>query len=104
MFQGPSAGFSTVGYKTETWKEEEKEEEVHEASEVHGDDGLQQSSELIITDSLLKNTGNRSCRSRYLLTCFRSSSNISVFILFLLYNAICGPLILISLILSHNCE
>lgn len=66
MFQGPSAGFSTVGYKTETRKEEEKQEEVEEASEGHGDDGLQQSSELIITDSLLKSTGNTSCHSRYL--------------------------------------
>lgn len=51
----------------ETWKEEEKEEEVEEASEVHGDGGLPQSSELITTDSLLKNTGYNSCHSRYLL-------------------------------------
>lgn len=60
MFQAPSADFSTVGYKTETWKEEEKEEEEEEASEVHGDVGLQQSSELITTDSLLKNSRHSS--------------------------------------------
>lgn len=59
MFQAPSADFSTVDYKTETWKEEEKEEE-EEASEVHGDVGLQQSSELITTDSLLKNSRHSS--------------------------------------------
>lgn len=65
MFQGPSAGFSTVGYEMAR-KEEEKEEEVEEASEVHGDNGLQQSSELITTDSVLKNTGHSYCHSRYL--------------------------------------
>ncbi|XP_044074332.1 protein AKNAD1-like isoform X3 [Siniperca chuatsi] len=48
LHEGPSAGFSTAGYKMETWKEEEKEEEV--TSKVHGDDGLQQSSELITID------------------------------------------------------
>lgn len=97
MFQGPSAGFSTVGYKTETRREEEKEEGVEETSEVHGDDGLQQSSELIITNSLLKNTAHSSCHSRYLWTYFQSSSNIPLFIVFLLYNATCGLLMLISL-------
>lgn len=86
MFQGPSAAFSTVGYKTETWKEEEKEEEVEEVSEVHGDDGLQQSSELITTDSLLKNTGHSSCPSRYMLKYFQSPNNISFsFIYYLFY-------------------
>ncbi|TKS79937.1 AT-hook-containing transcription factor [Collichthys lucidus] len=44
MQKGLSAGFSTVGYKNEIWREEEKEEEEVEASEVHGDDGLQHSS------------------------------------------------------------
>lgn len=43
MFQDLSAGFSIVGYKNEIWREEEKEEEEVEASEVHGDDGLQHS-------------------------------------------------------------
>lgn len=70
MFQGPSAGFSTVCYKTETRKEEEKEEEVQEAREIHGDDELQQSSELVTTDSLLKNTAHSSCHSRYLFRYF----------------------------------
>ncbi|XP_054452556.1 microtubule organization protein AKNA-like [Anoplopoma fimbria] len=64
LHEGPSAGFSTVGYKMETQKEEKKEEEVKEASEVHGDEGFQQSSELITTVSLLKNTGNSHCHSR----------------------------------------
>ncbi|KAI3375007.1 hypothetical protein L3Q82_021535, partial [Scortum barcoo] len=62
LHEGPSAGFSTVGCKT--WKEEEKEEEVEETSEVDRDDGLQQSSELMITDSLLRNTGHSSYHSR----------------------------------------
>lgn len=66
MFQGPSAGFSTEGCMMEARKEEEKEEEV-EASEVHGDERLQQSSELITTDSLLKDTGHSYRHSRYLL-------------------------------------
>ncbi|XP_051263550.1 uncharacterized protein LOC127367591 isoform X1 [Dicentrarchus labrax] len=39
LHEGPSAGFSTVGYKIEAQKEEEKEEE--EVSEAHADDGLQ---------------------------------------------------------------
>ncbi|XP_027141414.1 uncharacterized protein aknad1 isoform X4 [Larimichthys crocea] len=44
LHEGLSAGFSIVGYKNEIWREEEKEEEEVEASEVHGDDGLQHSS------------------------------------------------------------
>ncbi|XP_034411274.1 microtubule organization protein AKNA [Cyclopterus lumpus] len=63
LHEGPSAGFSTVGYKMDTQKEEGKEEEVEEASEVHGDLGFQQSSELITTDSL-KNTGHNYCYLR----------------------------------------
>ncbi|XP_073347788.1 uncharacterized protein [Pagrus major] len=59
LHQGPCAGFSTVGYKTESRKEE-----VDEASEVHGDDGLQQSGQLITTDSSLKRTGHSSCLSK----------------------------------------
>lgn len=58
MFQGPSAEFSTVGYKRE-----EKEEEKEGVSEVHGDD--------------------RSQHSRYLLKYFKSSNNISLFIVYL---------------------
>ncbi|XP_031137213.2 microtubule organization protein AKNA-like isoform X1 [Sander lucioperca] len=55
LHEGPSAGFTHVGYKTE----DENKEEVEEASEE-----LQQHSELITTDSLLKNTGHRYCHSR----------------------------------------
>ncbi|XP_037642285.1 microtubule organization protein AKNA-like isoform X2 [Sebastes umbrosus] len=62
--EGPSAGFSTEGCMMEARKEEEKEEEVEEASEVHGDERLQQSSELITTDSLLKDTGHSYRHSR----------------------------------------
>ncbi|KAM9349925.1 uncharacterized protein aknad1 [Symphorus nematophorus] len=43
LHEGPSAGFSTVGHKIETWKEEEKEGEVEVASDIHGVDGLQHS-------------------------------------------------------------
>uniref|UniRef100_UPI0037E85A5C microtubule organization protein AKNA-like n=1 Tax=Semicossyphus pulcher TaxID=241346 RepID=UPI0037E85A5C len=59
---GPSSGFSTVGFKMD--EEEEKEEEVEEVGEVLGDDGLQQSGDLITTDSLLMNTGHSSYHSR----------------------------------------
>ncbi|GLD58581.1 AT-hook-containing transcription factor-like protein [Lates japonicus] len=62
--EAPCAGFSTESYKMETQKEEGKEEEVEEDSEVHGYDGLEQSSELITTDSALTNTGYNSCHSR----------------------------------------
>nr|XP_046264183.1 uncharacterized protein LOC124069255 isoform X3 [Scatophagus argus] len=54
--EGPSAGFFTVGYKMETREEEEKEEQVEDASEVHG--------EFLTSDSLLKNTGHSSYVSR----------------------------------------
>ncbi|XP_033507272.2 uncharacterized protein aknad1 [Epinephelus lanceolatus] len=64
LHEGPSAGFSTVGYEMETRKEEEREEEVEDVSEIHGDDGLQWSSELITTDSLLKYTRHSYCQSR----------------------------------------
>ncbi|XP_075954208.1 uncharacterized protein aknad1 [Anarhichas minor] len=64
LHEEPRAGFSTVGYKMETQKEEEKEEEVEEASGVHGDEGFQQRSERITTDSLLKNTGHSCWHSR----------------------------------------
>ncbi|XP_032387981.1 microtubule organization protein AKNA isoform X2 [Etheostoma spectabile] len=64
LHEGPSAGFSHVGYKTEGRKEDENTEEVEEAIEVHGDEELQQRSELTTTDSLLKKTGHRHCHSR----------------------------------------
>ena len=44
----------------ETQKEEEKEEEVEEAGDIHGDGGLEQSSELITPVSPLRNTGYKS--------------------------------------------
>ncbi|XP_034051952.1 microtubule organization protein AKNA-like isoform X3 [Gymnodraco acuticeps] len=70
LHERPSAHFSTEVYKTE--EEEEKEEEVEEASEVHEDDVLQQSSELITTDILLKI--NSHSHSRFSsLSCIRSS-------------------------------
>ncbi|XP_028449305.1 AT-hook-containing transcription factor isoform X2 [Perca flavescens] len=64
LHEGQSAGFSHMGYKMEARKEEKNKEEVEEASEVHGDEELQQRSELITTDSLLKNTQHRYCHSR----------------------------------------
>lgn len=81
MFQGPSAGFSTVSYKMETRTEEEKDEEVEEASEIHGEGRLEQSSELKTTDSLLKNTGHDSYCSRYLLNSRKNSNNTIIIIL-----------------------
>lgn len=60
IFQAPGADFSTVGYKTETRKEEGKEEDM----EVHGDVSLQQSSELITTDTSLNKSRHSSCFSR----------------------------------------
>ncbi|XP_067461756.1 protein AKNAD1-like isoform X1 [Thunnus thynnus] len=70
LHEGPSAGFSTVSYKMETRTEEEKDEEVEEASEIHGEGRLEQSSELKTTDSLLKNTGHDSYCSRSTLGSF----------------------------------
>ncbi|KAM3604090.1 uncharacterized protein V6R79_006270 [Siganus canaliculatus] len=61
--QGPSAGFSTAGYKAETWKEDEKEAEEEEISEVYEDDGVQQSSALLTTQPSVKNTRSISCCS-----------------------------------------
>ncbi|KAM8728487.1 uncharacterized protein aknad1 [Acanthopagrus schlegelii] len=60
LHQGPCAGFSTVGYKMESCKEED----VDEACEVHGDDVSQQSGELITTDSSLQRTGHSSYLSK----------------------------------------
>ncbi|XP_053186678.1 microtubule organization protein AKNA-like [Scomber japonicus] len=62
--KGSSAGFSTVSYKMETQTEEEENKEVEETGEVHGEGRLEQSSELITTDSLLKNTAHGSHCSR----------------------------------------
>ncbi|XP_059200860.1 microtubule organization protein AKNA-like [Centropristis striata] len=73
LYEGQSAGFSTVSYKMEARKKEEKEEEVEEAIEVQEDEGLQQS-ELITADSLLKDTRQSYCHSRFSsLSCVRSS-------------------------------
>ncbi|XP_040911516.1 uncharacterized protein LOC121193345 [Toxotes jaculatrix] len=64
LHEGPCAGFSTVSCKMQIQKEEEEEEEVEEAIEMHGDGGLEQSRELITTDSVPKNTGYNTCHSR----------------------------------------
>uniref|UniRef100_A0A8D3CZJ9 AKNA domain-containing protein n=1 Tax=Scophthalmus maximus TaxID=52904 RepID=A0A8D3CZJ9_SCOMX len=63
LHEGPCAGFSTVSYKMETQREEETAEEDEEASEVHRDDGLERSRELITTESVLKYTGYNNCHS-----------------------------------------
>lgn len=63
IFQAPGTDFSSVGYKTETRKEEGKEEDTEEASEVHGDVSLQPSSELVTTHTSL-NKRHSSCFSR----------------------------------------
>ncbi|XP_042353106.1 protein AKNAD1-like [Plectropomus leopardus] len=63
LHEGPSADFSTVGYKMEARKEEEKEEGVEDVRAVHGDGGWQQSCELKTTTSLLNNTGHIYCHS-----------------------------------------
>lgn len=47
----------------ETQREEETAEEDEEASEVHRDDGLERSRELITTESVLKYTGYNNCHS-----------------------------------------
>ncbi|XP_071392949.1 serine-rich adhesin for platelets-like [Centroberyx affinis] len=63
--EGPSAGLSTVGYEMGRGKEEKEEKgEEEEASEVHDDGGLEQSSELMTIDSLLNNIGHSSCHPR----------------------------------------
>ncbi|XP_069367950.1 microtubule organization protein AKNA isoform X2 [Paralichthys olivaceus] len=62
LHEGPCAGFSTVSYEMETRTEEEEAEEVEERNSEESD-GLKQSSELITTDSALKNTGYDSCQS-----------------------------------------
>ncbi|KAM8851407.1 uncharacterized protein aknad1 isoform 4-T4 [Spinachia spinachia] len=59
----PSAGFSTVGNKMEDYKEDENEAPVV-AIEVRGDEGFQQSSDLITSDSFLERTGHSYCHSR----------------------------------------
>lgn len=64
VFQVTGADFSTVDYKTDTQKAEEKTEIIEEDSEVDGDIRLQPSSELITPDSLLKNTRGHNYISR----------------------------------------
>ncbi|XP_068605015.1 protein AKNAD1-like [Brachionichthys hirsutus] len=50
LHEGPSAGFSTVGFKTETWRDQEAVKD----SETSRDNGLlQESNELVASDSLL---------------------------------------------------
>nr|XP_040028208.1 uncharacterized protein LOC120816568 isoform X2 [Gasterosteus aculeatus aculeatus] len=63
LHEGPSAVFFTVGNKTEAQKDDEKEARV-EAIEVHGDEAVQQSSDLITTDSFLESTGRSYGHSR----------------------------------------
>lgn len=63
VFQAPGADFSTVGYKTETRKEEGKED-MEEASEVHGDVSLQQSGEVITTQTSMNKSRQSCCFSR----------------------------------------
>ena len=46
-------------------EEEVKHEGVEKPSEVHVIGGLNQSSELITVDCLMKNTGRNICHSRY---------------------------------------
>ncbi|KAM7379239.1 hypothetical protein PAMP_004804 [Pampus punctatissimus] len=67
LHEGTSACLSTVSYKMETRTEEEKDEEVEDACEVHGEGRLEQSSELITSDSLLKNMEHGSYCSRSFL-------------------------------------
>ncbi|XP_037837884.1 protein AKNAD1 isoform X2 [Kryptolebias marmoratus] len=50
LHEGSSAGFSSPRCETDVQKEEDKEEEKEEASEVFGNEGLNQSSALINTD------------------------------------------------------
>lgn len=52
-----------MGNKTEAQKDDEKEARV-EAIEVHGDEAVQQSSDLITTDSFLESTGRSYGHSR----------------------------------------
>lgn len=68
MFQGPSACFSAASYKMGTQEEEEKQEGVVETSVLHGDGGLEQSSEVMTADSFLKHTRCNTCPSWYLLS------------------------------------
>ncbi|KAM8851405.1 uncharacterized protein aknad1 isoform 2-T2 [Spinachia spinachia] len=63
LLKRPSAGFSTVGNKMEDYKEDENEAPVV-AIEVRGDEGFQQSSDLITSDSFLERTGHSYCHSR----------------------------------------
>ncbi|XP_034558049.1 uncharacterized protein LOC117826230 isoform X2 [Notolabrus celidotus] len=73
LHERPSSSFSTAGF-TNIDNDDDKEKEVKEASEVHGEDELQQHGELITTDSLMRSSGHSSCHSRFSsLSCFRSS-------------------------------
>lgn len=64
VFQVTGADLSTVDYKTDTQKAEEKMKIMEEDSEVDGDIRLQPSSELITPDSLLKHTRSYNYISR----------------------------------------
>ncbi|XP_035803430.2 protein AKNAD1 isoform X2 [Amphiprion ocellaris] len=60
--EGPSAGFSTVSDEMDVQREEEGEEK--EASEVHINGRLDQSSEFITDDPLMNNSGRNNHQSR----------------------------------------
>ncbi|KAM6990251.1 uncharacterized protein aknad1 [Tautogolabrus adspersus] len=62
LHEGPCSGFSTAGFHME--KEEEKMEKVKKDSKVYGDDQLQESDEVITTNSLMSNSHHSSCHSR----------------------------------------
>ncbi|KAM3865951.1 uncharacterized protein aknad1 [Diretmus argenteus] len=62
--EGPSAGFSTMGYEMGRGKEEKEKKKKDEVCEVHGGGGLEQSSELITINSPLNNTGQSSGHPR----------------------------------------
>ncbi|XP_060900510.1 uncharacterized protein LOC132979058 isoform X2 [Labrus mixtus] len=62
LHEGPCSGFSTAGFHME--KEEENMEKVKKDSKVYGDVQLQESHEVLTTNSLMRNSGHSSCHSR----------------------------------------
>ncbi|XP_069562304.1 streptococcal hemagglutinin-like isoform X1 [Brachyistius frenatus] len=62
LHEGSNAGCSSASDKMVT-QEEEEEEEEQEATEVHANGGLEQSSALLTAEPLLNNTGRNNCHS-----------------------------------------
>ncbi|XP_041847365.1 uncharacterized protein LOC121643855 isoform X2 [Melanotaenia boesemani] len=67
LHKGASAGLSTVSCKMNAHEEEINQEDLEVATKLHEDGGLNQSSELMTADPVMKNVGSDICLSWDLL-------------------------------------